>query len=83
MDRTKKSIKKDLLKKFRDQGEKYNYCLSGLWLEMGYKQSLNKSEVSVFQRAVGELIRNGIVEPHEGEFDTICLTDKGAALLFS
>ena len=83
MDRTKKSIKIDLLKKFRDLGERDSYCLPGLWLEMGYKQSLKTTEMFNFQKAVRELIRTGIVEPHEGVFDTLCLTDKGAALLFS
>jgi hypothetical protein len=29
------------------------------------------------------LIQNGIVEPHEGLFDSLCLTDKGIALIYS
>ncbi|MFH1985117.1 MAG: hypothetical protein ABIL58_25040 [Pseudomonadota bacterium] len=83
MDKTRKSIKVELLRKFRDLSEDDQFCLPGLWLELGYKQSLNKAETATFQQAVRELIRSGIVEPHEGVFDTICLTDKGAALLFS
>jgi len=79
----KKTIKKDLLSKFRDQVDSDQYCLPGLWLEMGYKETLKATEVATFQQAVRELIRTGLVEPHEGVFDTLCLTDKGVALIFS
>lgn len=83
MIRTKKSIKKDLLDKLRVLGESDHYCLPGLWLEMGYKPSLKSDEVPVFQQAIRELIGMGILEPHEGVFDSLCLTHKGAALIFS
>jgi hypothetical protein len=83
VEKTKKAIKKELLKKLRDQIDKDQFCLPGLWLEMGYKQSLKKTEVVTFQQAVRELICTGLVEPHEGVFDTLCLTDKGAALIYS
>jgi len=83
LNRTKKFIKIDLLKKNRILGEQDGYCLPGLWLEMGYKQSLKTTEMFIFQKAVRELIRSGIVEPHEGVFDGICLVDKEAGLLFS
>lgn len=83
MQKTKKNIKIDLLNKFRDQGDKNQYCLPGLWLKMGYQETLMQAEVTIFHQAVRELIRTGIVEPHEGVFDTLCLTDKGVALIFS
>ena len=83
MPKTKKAIKVDILNKFRSGDDSDSFCLPELWLELHYKMGLRFEDKVTYQKAVRELIQTGIVEPHEGLFDSLCLTDKGVALIYS
>jgi hypothetical protein len=78
----KKAIKKDILDKFRDIRDMPEPVLPKNWLEYQYVDSLNPMERKLFDRAVKELIRKGLVEATEGVRPSLKLTEKGASLIY-
>jgi hypothetical protein len=77
----KKTIKRELLEKFRTISPDRGYALSAYWLEFCYLNQLHGNEKVLFQKAVRELVRQGLLEglPEPGQ--NLKLTAKGVALI--
>jgi hypothetical protein len=82
MGKDKKTIKKDILDKFRSITEEDEYVLPPKWLESDYFESLKWDEKQVFKKAVDELISKGLVENTKGSKFNLRLTPKGADLIY-
>jgi hypothetical protein len=78
----KKTIKKDILDKFRDIKDGPEPVLPKNWLEYQYVDSLTQTEKKLFDKAVKELIGKGLVETTESVPKSLKLTDKGASLIY-
>ena len=78
--RDKKSIKRDILDKFRTLGIETD-MLPSRWLEADYFDSLDLHEKKIFKQAVKELVSSGIVEPVRGTPLNLKLTQKGVDLI--
>ncbi len=83
MIRDKKTMKKEILAKFRSMKSDNDYILPGSWLEFDYFSTLNREEKKIFKQAVQELISLGLVENVKGRNFSLKLTQKGADLIFS
>jgi hypothetical protein len=81
--RDKKTIKRDILGKFRAQHAEKNDWLTPHWLELVYLKKLTADEKKVFRKAVQELISLGLVENVEGPSLNLRLTEKGENLIYS
>jgi len=79
----KKTIKRDILNKFRVLNAEYNDLLPPHWAEMIYVKKLNAEEKKLFKKAIQELITVGIVENVEGPSLNLRLTRKGENLIYS
>lgn len=79
----KKTIKRDLLNKFRALNAENEDVLPPHWLELVYLKRLNAEEKKLFKKAVQELISMEIVENVEGPSLNLRLTQKGENLIYS
>jgi hypothetical protein len=79
----KKTIKRDILDKFRSLNAENGDVLPAHWLEMVYLKKLTTEEKKLFKKAVQELISMGIVENVEGPSLNLRLTQKGENLIYS
>jgi hypothetical protein len=79
----KKTIKRDILDKFRALNSENEDLLPPHWLEMVYLKKLNTEEKKLFKKAIQELISMGIVENVEGPSLNLRLTQKGENLIYS
>ena len=79
----KKTIKRDILDKFRALNAENDDLLPPHWLEMVYLKKLNTEEKKLFKKAIQELISMGIVENVEGPSLNLSLTQKGENLIYS
>jgi len=78
---TKKMIKRDILEKFKELESEEN-ILPDAWLKNEYLNRLNKHEKDIFEKAVGELASNGLVEYKAGVSLELKLTGLGETLIF-
>ena len=81
MHKDKKTIKREILDKFRSLGIE-NDTLPPHWLETDYLESLDIQEKKVFKKAVKELVSNGLVEHINGSSPNLRLTQKGTDLIY-
>jgi len=81
MHKDKKSIKRDILDKFRSLGIEQD-TLPPHWLEIDYFDRLDIQEKKVFKKAVKELVSSGLVEHTNGSDGSLRLTPKGANLIY-
>lgn len=79
----KKTIKRDLLDKFRTLNAENNDILPPHWLDMVYLKKLTSEEKKVFKKAIQELISMEIVHNVEGPNLNLRLTQKGENLIYS
>ena len=79
----KKTIKRDILNKFRALKAENNDLLPPHWIEMSYVKKLNAEEKKLFKKAIQELITVGLVENVEGPGLNLRLTQKGENLIYS
>jgi len=79
----KKTIKRDILDKFRALNAENDDLLPPHWVEMVYLKKLNTEEKKLFKKAIQELISMGIVENVEGPSLNLRLTQKGENLIYS
>jgi len=81
MEKNKKTIKIDLLDKFREMGPEADNTLPRGWLRKDYIARLNSHERKIFDKAIGELVSSGLVEYSPGFFPKVQLTLKGEHLI--
>jgi hypothetical protein len=81
--RDKKTIKRDILDKFRSLNAVSDEMLPPHWLELVYLKKLSADDKKIFKRAIQELIAVGIVENVEGVGLNLRLTQKGENLIYS
>lgn len=79
--KTPKSIKRDLLSKFRAGLDKYD-TISSTWLRDHYLSVLTLEEKNHFNQAVSDLIAKGLIERVSDYSPSLRLTDKGADLIY-
>lgn len=79
----KKSIKRDILNKFRELDTETEGMLPPHWLDLVYLKELNAEETKLFKKAIQELMAVGIVENVEGPYLNLRLTQKGEYLIYS
>ncbi len=77
----KKTIKRDILDKFREIEAEDNDKLPPHWLEWEYLKELKAEEKKMFKKAMQELMTAGIVESVEGPSLNLRLTRKGENLI--
>ncbi len=81
MNKDKKSIKRDILEKFRTVNQTQDYTLPPLWLEYQYIDRLDKHEKKLCKQAINDLVKRGIVEQVKHPMPNLRLTEKGIALI--
>jgi hypothetical protein len=79
----KKTIKREILDKFRSMNAENQETLPLHWLELDYIEKLSAHEKKISKRAIQELISVGIVENVEGPGLNLRLTEKGQNLIYS
>jgi hypothetical protein len=79
----KKTIKRDVLDKFRTLNAENDDILPPHWLELVYLKKLNSEEKKLFKKAIQELISMEIVQNVEGPNLNLRLTQKGENLIYS
>jgi hypothetical protein len=79
----KKTIKREILDKFRSMNAENQETLPLHWLELVYFKKLNADEKKLSKRAIQELISVGIVENVEGPGLNVRLTEKGQNLIYA
>jgi hypothetical protein len=79
----KKTIKREILDKFRSMKAESQDTLPVHWLELVYLKQLSADEKKLSKRAVQELISVGIVENVEGPGLNLRLTEKGQNLIYA
>jgi hypothetical protein len=79
----KKTIKRDILDKFREIEAEDNDQLPLPWLERDYLNELKAAEKKLFKKAIQELITAGILESVEGPSLNLRLTRKGENLIYA
>jgi hypothetical protein len=79
----KKTIKREILGKFRSMNAESQETLPLNWLELVYLTKLSADEKKLSKRAIQELISVGIVENVEGPSLNLRLTEKGQNLIYS
>jgi hypothetical protein len=80
MKRDKKTIKREILEKFRSMGEE-EFMLSPRWLHGQYLEGLTKEEKRLFRTAINELVSKGLIKQTGSPHSTLQLTEKGANLI--
>lgn len=80
MYKDKKTIKREILDKFRAIGSEKD-MLPPHWLEADYVTSLDNQEKRIFKKAVKELVSSGLVEHVQGSAPNLKLTQKGVNLI--
>jgi hypothetical protein len=80
MKRDKKTIKREILEKFRSLGDEER-MLSPRWLHGQYLVGLTKEERRLFRTAINELVSNGLITQTGAPQATLKLTEKGADLI--
>ena len=81
MHKDKKTIKREILDKFRSLGSE-NDTLPPNWLEVDYLASLDNQEKKIFKQAINELVSSGLVEHLKEPDDNLRLTQKGTDLIY-
>jgi hypothetical protein len=81
MNKDKKTIKREILDKFRSLGSE-NDTLPPNWLEVDYLASLDNQEKKIFKQAIKELVSSGLVEHLKEPDDNLRLTQKGTDLIY-
>jgi hypothetical protein len=81
MEKDKKTIKTDILNKFKELDQDVGGTLPRIWLRKDYVARLSQYEKIIFDKAVTELATNGLVEYTPGTFPTVKLTQKGERLI--
>jgi hypothetical protein len=79
----KKTIKREILDKFRSMNAENQETLPLHWLELVYIEKLSADEKKLSKRAIQELISVGIVENVEGPGLNLKLTEKGQNLIYA
>jgi len=82
----KDNIKDGILNKFKEINAKENDVLPPRWVKLHFFPSLNPKEKDVFNDAVKELIKEGIIvvlKNNNGNFDNFKLTKKGLDKIYS
>jgi predicted transcriptional regulator len=79
----KKTIKRDILDKFRALNAENNDILPSHWLDLVYLKKLNTEEKKLFKKAIQELVSMEIVANVEGPSLNLRLTQKGENLIYS
>ena len=79
----KKTIKREILDKFRSSNAESQETLPLHWLELVYLKKLSTDEKKLSKRAIQELISVGIVENVEGPSLNLRLTEKGQNLIYT
>jgi hypothetical protein len=79
----KKTIKREILDKFRSMSAENQETLPLHWLELVYLKKLSTDEKKLSKRAIQELISVGIVENVEGPSLNLRLTEKGQNLIYT
>ncbi len=79
----KKTIKRDILGKFRLLKAENGDTLPPHWLEFVYLKKLTGNEKKLFKKAVQELAAVGLIEYAEGPDLNLRLTQKGENLIYS
>jgi len=79
----KKTIKREILDKFRSSNAENQETLPLHWLELVYLKKLSTDEKKLAKRAIQELISTGIVNNVEGPGLNLRLTEKGQNLIYS
>jgi hypothetical protein len=79
----KKTIKREILDKFRSYNAENKETLPLHWLELVYLKKLSTDEKKLAKRAIQELISTGIVNNVEGPGLNLRLTEKGQNLIYS
>jgi hypothetical protein len=79
----KKTIKREILDKFRSMNAEHQETLPLHWLELVYMKKLSADEKKLSKRAIQELIAVGIVENVEGPGLNLRLTEKGQNLIYA
>jgi glutaredoxin 2 len=82
MVKDKKTIKKEILDKFRSISEESDYILPPRWLQSDYVDTLTSVERKVFEQAIRELVSKGLIEQVNEPSPTLRLTEKGADLIY-
>jgi predicted transcriptional regulator len=72
-------VKQGILKQFKDMRAKENQVVPSLWLSTLYFSSLNPKQRAVYQEAIKEMIKDGIVAL---EWNTIKITGKGTEIIY-
>ena len=75
MHKDKKTIKREILDKFRSLGSE-NDTLPPNWLEVDYLARLDNQEKKIFKQAIKELVSSGLVEHLKEPDDNLRLTQK-------
>lgn len=81
--RDKKTIKRDILGKFRLLDAENGDTLPSHWLDFVYLKKLTGEEKKLFKKAVQELVSVGLIEHVEGPDLNLRLTQKGENLIYS
>jgi len=79
----KKTIKREIIDKFRSSNAENQETLPLHWLELVYLKKLSIDEKKLAKRAIQELISAGIVNNVEGPGLNLRLTEKGQNLIYS
>jgi len=79
----KKTIKREILDKFRSMNAESQETLPLNWLELVYLKKLSADEKKLSKRAIQELISVGIVENVEEPSLNLRLTEKGQNLIYA
>lgn len=82
MAKDKKTIKRDILDKFRSVSDRGRLALPPFWLELTYLPTLDCVERRICHRAVQELIDQGICVPAARHAAGLEITEKGGHLLW-
>jgi hypothetical protein len=81
MSRDIKTIKKDILDKFRSMDSEENDAIPEEWLENEYLPVLDLYERKDFEKAVRQLSAKGVLKYTKGTVPKLLLTEKGANLI--
>lgn len=79
--RDKKTIKRELLDRFREIDAECGDPLDPEWLHQGYLEQLKRPERQLYRKAVAELAAMGIIEKEPGDGPILRLTLKGEKLI--
>ncbi len=72
-------IKSDILNKFIELNAGVNHTIPPRWFNLHYYPLLNSTEKNVFEKAIEELIEEGIIASVQ---DSIMLTEKGVDKIY-